>query len=147
MRTKYVLFLFAALWSISAFAAKQKIEFTDVKKQTEEFIGYYQTIQLTPEQETIKNEALKPLPAACCSKFSQATCCCICNLSKSIWGLSKYLIAKKNYDALAVRETVQKWVEFSHPSGYAGDSCPAQRCGMPFHKDGCGGMGKQVVYD
>jgi hypothetical protein len=87
------------------------------------------------------------LPAACCKEFSQATCCCICNLSKSVWGLSKHLIANKKYTAIQVRETVQKWIDFTHPNGYAGDSCPSRRCGHAFHKDGCGGMGDQVVYE
>jgi hypothetical protein len=126
---------------------KDELQFTDVKKQTEEFIGYYHSIQLTPEQENIKTEALKPMPASCCKNFSQATCCCICNLSKSVWGLSKHLIANKKYTAVQVREAAQKWIDFTHPNGYAGDSCPSRRCGLPFHKDGCGGMGDHVVYE
>ncbi len=133
--------------SLSAATTKDDLKFTDVKKQTEEFIGYYHSINLTPGQENIKTEALKPMPAACCKEFSQATCCCICNLSKSVWGLSKHLIANKNYTAVQVREAAQKWIDFTHPNGYAGDSCPSRRCGMAFHKDGCGGMGEQVVYE
>jgi hypothetical protein len=149
MKLFAIFFLLIALSCIgfSARAEKSDLQFTDVKKQTEEFIGYYKTIQLTSDQEEIKTEALKVMPAACCSQFSQATCCCVCNLSRSVWGLSKYLIAKKNYDALKVRAAVQKWIDFTHPKGYAGDSCPSRRCGLAFHKDGCGGMGEQVVYE
>ena len=145
IRLSFLLLVLASF--VSAAPKKDAIQFTDVKKQTVEFLGYYRTIELTQEQEKIKTDALKTMPAACCKNFSQATCCCICNLSKSVWGLSKYLIAKKNYNAEDVRMTVQKWVDFTHPSGYAGDSCPAQRCSLPFHKDGCGGMGEQVVYE
>lgn len=126
---------------------KQELKFTDVKKQTLEFIGYFKTITLTPEQEKIKTEALKVMPAACCNQFSQATCCCVCNLSRSVWGLSNFLIAKKNYNSAQVREAAQKWIDFTHPNGYKGDSCPAQRCGQAFHRDGCGGMGEQVVFE
>ena len=149
MKTLKVAFVFLVLLlsNLGAAPSKPELEFTDVKKQTEEFIGYYKSIQLTAEQENIKTEALKVMPAACCNKFSQATCCCVCNLSKSVWGLSKYLIAKKNYDAAGVRNAVQKWIDFTHPNGYAGDSCPSRRCGNAFHKDGCGGMGEQVVYE
>ena len=124
-----------------------ELKFTDVRKQTVEFIGYYKSIQLTPEQENIKTEALKAIPASCCKQFSQATCCCVCNLSRSIWGLSKYLIARKNYNAIQVRQAAQKWIDFTHPNGYAGDSCPSQRCGQAFHRDGCGGMGEQIVFE
>ena len=133
--------------SLSAATVKDELQFTDVKKQTEEFIGYYHSIQLSPEQESIKTEALKVMPAACCKEFSQATCCCVCNLSKSVWGLSKHLIANKDYTTIQIREAVQKWIDFTHPNGYAGDSCPSRRCGQAFHKDGCGGMGDQVVYE
>ena len=141
-----VITLLAAVDSVAS-AKSDELKFTDVKKQTVEFIGYYKSIQLTPEQENIKTEALKVIPASCCKKFSQATCCCVCNLSRSIWGLSKYLIARKNYDATQVRLAAQKWIDFTHPNGYAGDSCPAQRCGQAFHKDGCGGMGEQIVFE
>jgi hypothetical protein len=132
---------------ISFSAAGEDLKFTDVKKQTIEFIGYYKSIQLTPEQETIRTEALKVLPASCCKEFSQATCCCVCNLSRSIWGLSKYLIARKNYNATQVRAAAERWIEFTHPNGHDGNSCPAQRCGQSFHKDGCGGMGEQIVFE
>ncbi len=140
------LLIFAFTIVLTAGTSKSDLQFTDVRKQTEEFIGYYKSIQLTPEQENIKTTALKVMPAACCKEFSQATCCCVCNLSKSVWGLSKYLIAEKNYNAAQVREAAQKWIDFTHPNGYAGDSCPSRRCGLAFHKDGCGGMGDQVVY-
>jgi hypothetical protein len=126
---------------------KDEVQFTDVKKQTEEFIGYYHSIKLTPEQEAIKTAALKNMPAACCKEFSQATCCCICNLSKSIWGLSNYLIAEKKYTAEQVNQAAQQWIDFTHPNGYDGKSCSSHRCGQSFAKDGCGGMGDEVTFD
>ena len=144
---KALLLIIFCIVNVHAAPADKDLKFTDVKKQTLEYIGYYKSIQLTPEQEKIKTEALKTMPAACCSQFSQATCCCVCNLSRSVWGLTKYLIARKNYNATQVREAAQKWIEFTHPNGYAGDSCPSQRCGQAFHKDGCGGMGEQIVFE
>jgi hypothetical protein len=127
--------------------AKEKMQFTDVKKQTLEFIEYYNTIKLTKEQEKLKNDTLSKIPAPCCSKFSMATCCCPCNLGKSVWGLSNYLIAKKNYDSAQLRVAVLDWLLFTNKGVYAGDACFAGRCGYAFRHDGCGGMKeKEVVF-
>lgn len=144
-----IAFLLILIFCVSpSFATEKddKIVFTDVKKQTEEFIGYYESIELTEEQKQIKKEALESMPAPCCKEFPMATCCCPCNLAKAVWGLSNYLIAKKNYDAVQVKKTVEAWIEFTHPNGHKGDSCSTGRCVQSFEHDGCGGMKDQVVY-
>ena len=126
--------------SAPAKKAENKMKFTDVKAQTLEFIGYYKSIKLTPAQEKLKNDTLAPLPAPCCSEFSMATCCCPCNLSKSIWGLSNYLIAKKNYNSAQLKTAVLEWLAFTHKGQRAGDACSTGRCANSFSNDGCGGM-------
>ena len=117
-----------------------KIKFYDVRVQTAEFMGYCKSIKLTPAQEKIKNQALSAIPAPCCSDFSVATCCCPCNMAKSIWGLSHFLIAKKNSNATHVKETVTAWIHFINENGFDGNTCNEGRCGFPFKESGCGGM-------
>ena len=117
-------------------------EFKGTEDEVLALMGHYEAIKLTPEQEKIRREALGPVPAACCSNFSMATCCCECNLSRSLWGLSKYLIVEKEADALQVRDAVTKWIAVLNPEGYEGNTCNTGRCNLPFDKDGCGGMNK-----
>lgn len=117
---------------------------TDVRAQTEELIAYYGSIQLTPAQEEIKAQALSPLPAPCCANFTALTCCCECNLSRSVWGLSHYLI-DRGHDAEQVRASVQQWLEVVNPEGFRGDACFNGGCGRPFAHDGCGGMNADHV--
>ncbi len=105
-------------------------------------MGHYQAIQLTAEQEQVRREALGPVPAFCCKDFSAATCCCECNLSRSLWGLSKFLITEKKADTKQVRDAVGALVEVLNPSGYQGNTCTTGRCNLPFKQGGCGGMNK-----
>lgn len=116
------------------------IAFTDVASQTKTFIGYYRSIQLTPQQKKIKEAAIGAIPAPCCKDFPALTCCCPCNFAKSLWGLSNYLIAKKHYNVAQVRKAASEWIRFTHSNGYAGDACGKGRCQLPTSKDGCGGM-------
>ena len=116
------------------------IQYTDLRAQTVEFIGYYKTIQLTPQQEKIKTEALSSIPAPCCAEFSAATCCCPCNLSKSLWGLSHYLIAREGRGVDEVKSAALRWIAFIQPNGSSGRACSTGGCSRPFSKDGCGGM-------
>jgi len=120
--------------------AKVDIEFTDVKKQTREFMEYYETIDLTREQELVKLEALSKLSAACCADNSAYTCCCVCNLSRTVWGLTAYLIAERDYGAAQVREAVREWIRFVNPDGFSGDACYRGGCARSFENNGCGGM-------
>ncbi len=118
-----------------------KIVFRDPKAQAEEFIGYYHSITLTPEQEAIKKAALEPMPAPCCRDSSAYTCCCPCNLSKTLWGLSNLAISKYGANAQQVQQVVQSWMGYVNPtSGFTGDSCYKGGCNNPAHRGGCAGM-------
>ena len=139
------------LWA----AAQAQTEATDwtsghyegTREQTLELMGYYKSIELTPEQEGIRRQALSSMPAPCCNNFSAATCCCECNLSRSIWGLSKLLITRHEADATMVREAVEAWIAALNPSGYAGNTCNTGRCNLPFKDGGCGGMMEHNLID
>ncbi len=121
--------------------------FHDLKAQTETFISYFHGISLTPEEVLIRDEALSSIPAPCCDSYSAATCCCVCNLARSIWGLSNYLIHEEKHSAGEVRGAVIEWLAFTNPKGYSGSACFNGGCGRPFYRDGCGGMqdGKLVL--
>ncbi len=121
------------------------LKFTDVRAQTTEFIVYWKTIKLTSAQEAIKKAALTQLPAPCCPENTAYTCCCPCNMAKSTWGLSAYLIAEKGYDATRLKARVAEWHKFINPAGFSGDVCATGGCGRSFAKNGCGGMGEAVT--
>lgn len=129
-----------ALVRAGAEPSAKQVEFTDVAKQTREFIGYYHSLALTPEQEAIKKQALSGIAAPCCSDNTAYTCCCPCNMAKSNWGLSHYLIAELGYDAEQVRTTVSNWIRFINPEGFSGRACYSGGCMRAFEHDGCGGM-------
>jgi hypothetical protein len=116
------------------------ITFQDVPTQTKQFIAWNESIQLTPAQEAIRVEALSAIPAPCCSDNSAATCCCPCNMAKSVWGLSKHLITEKGAGVTEVRKAAQDWFTFINPKGFSGDVCYIGGCGNAFHENGCGGM-------
>ena len=125
---------------------------------TQQFIDYYNATTLTPEQESIMREALFPLKAPCCDDNSMATCCCPCNLAKSVWGLSSYLIVEKNYGVEQIRESALQWLRFIHSDYYVMQElrnrgvdpgrygltyeapCYTGKCELPFVDGGCGGM-------
>ena len=122
-------------------AEEVDVQFTDVYEQTLQFIEYYETIELTPAQERIKRAALTPLPAACCSNNSAYTCCCVCNLSRTVWGLTAHLITERDFTADQVQAAVKKWIAFVQPpEGFSGDACFKGGCGRSFANNGCGGM-------
>lgn len=116
------------------------VTFQDVPTQTKQFIAWNESIQLTPAQEAIRVEALSAIPAPCCSDNSAATCCCPCNMAKSVWGLSKHLITEKGAGVEEVRKAAQDWFTFINPKGFSGDVCYTGGCGNAFHENGCGGM-------
>ncbi len=114
--------------------------------QAATFISYNRSITLTSAQRGIMERALSSIPAPCCAKYTMATCCCPCNLAKSSWGLSKYLIAERGYEAPQVRKTVLEWLRVTNPGGYTGNACFTGGCARSFADNGCGGMNeKQVV--
>jgi len=121
------------------------IRFTDVERQTSEFLGYGKMIKLTPEQEKIKEAALGDIKAVCCKDFSALTCCCPCNFSKALWGMSAYLIAEKGATAAQVKQAAHEWVRFVNPKGFSGDACFTGGCSRPFAENGCGGMNEDDV--
>jgi hypothetical protein len=127
-------------------STESKIKFYDAHSQAKEFIVYYNSIALTPEQEQIKSEALSTIPAPCCSNNSISNCCCPCNLAKSTWGLSNFLIAKHNYSAKQVKEAVSEWIQFINEDGYSGNACYKRGCNLPFSEDGCGGMDERRIF-
>lgn len=126
---------------------------------TQQFIDYYESAPITPEQQRMVDEALLPLKAPCCDDNPMSTCCCDCNLAKSVWGLSGYLIAEKGFNAEDVRSSALQWLRFIHSDYYVGrelesrgvdpdrydlprgDACYTGRCELPFTDSGCGGMG------
>lgn len=116
------------------------IEFRDVEAQSRQFIQWYEQVRLTDSQEAVKKAALEPLPAPCCSDNSAYTCCCTCNISRTVWGLSQYMIARQNATAAEVQEKVREWIAFIGPKGYSGSACYRGGCARPFNEDGCGGM-------
>jgi hypothetical protein len=127
-------------------------------QNTAQFIGYLKTYPLTPDQEAVKSEALSALEAPCCDDHTMYTCCCDCNLAKSVWGLSNYLIIEKGMGADAVRDAALQWLQFIRPEHYRVreleaqgvdpqtqglrhvESCYEGRCELPFSQAGCGGM-------
>ena len=118
-----------------------QIRFFDAASQSAEFIGYSRSITLTAEQKEVRDKALSAMPAACCDKFSQATCCCPCNLAKTVWGLSNYMIARQNASGPEVQAAVKGWLKFVNPKGFTGNICDSPGgCGKSFSNDGCGGM-------
>jgi hypothetical protein len=153
-RTNHIVIIAAALAVIAMgmAAAPQKpgkapakakaaaFKFEAVEPQTRKFIEYYKTIRLTPEQEKVKTAALSPLKAVCCKDFSALTCCCPCNFSKSLWGMTHYLIAQEGYNAAQVQEAAKAWIAYVNPNGFSGDSCNTGGCNRPFANNGCGGM-------
>ena len=53
----------------AATEAAKRPTFDDVKARTTEFIGWSNTIRLTPEQEKTKRQALGSIPAPCCAEY------------------------------------------------------------------------------
>lgn len=112
----------------------------DISLKMSKYITYYKTIELTDSQKSLKDRALKKIKAPCCKDRTMDTCCCPCNLAKSVWGLSAYLITKENVNENQLILAVNNWIKISHQGKIAGDSCYKGHCTLPVHKDGCGGM-------
>jgi hypothetical protein len=125
----------------SAAPAARKARFFDAPSQAAEFIGYNRSIELTRAQKKLRDRALAGIPAVCCEKFSAATCRCLWNLAKSVWGLSNYMIARQDAILPQIQKAVQGWLAFVNPKSFSGDACDtAGGCGRNFSSNGCGGM-------
>ena len=154
-RIKLIILIVAALAVVAAAAqqpakapgkaAAASLKFEAVEPQARKFIEYYKTIRLTPEQEKVKSDALSPLKAVCCKNFSALTCCCPCNFSKSLWGMTHYLIAQKGYNTAQVQEAAKAWIAYVNPNGFSGDVCQTGGCNRAFAKNGCGGMDDRAI--
>ncbi len=132
---------------------------------TQQFIDWYYTTPLLPEEKEIMKQALEMIPAPCCDDNSAATCCCECNLARSVWGLSAYLIHEKGYGIEAAREAARQWLQFARgdyyiaaglkargyfPEDYAlttYGSCYRGMCEFPLTQGGCAGMEALVSPD
>jgi hypothetical protein len=120
--------------------------FVEATRQAEEFIGYSRTIALTPSQQELRDRVLGWIPAACCSKFSAKTCCCPCNLAKTVWGLANFLIVRRGANAAALEQGVRSWLVFVNPVGFSGKACDEPGgCTRAFDRNGCGGMDETRV--
>ncbi len=136
-----ILVAMAALALDQAAAAQPPVRFFDAPSQSAEFIGYSRSITLTPAQRQIRDRALSGIPAPCCGRFSIATCCCPCNLAKSVWGLSNYLIVRGDARDAEVQKMATGWIRFVNGRGFTGNVCDsAGGCARRFADDGCGGM-------
>lgn len=116
------------------------LDFNDVPTRAKEFIGYYHSISLTPEQQKLKERALGAIAAPCCKDYSILTCCCPCNLAKTVWGLAQHAIAKRGYDEAQLKKAVLGWLRAVNASGFSGTACYQGGCGKAFAANGCGGM-------
>jgi hypothetical protein len=112
----------------------------EIRRRAMEYIGDESSIELTAKEKATMDEALSSIKAPCCSSYSMATCCCPCNLAKSVWGLSKVLIHRHHYGSGQVRLAVTDWLASTNPDGYSGDACFTGGCGRAFDRNGCGGM-------
>jgi hypothetical protein len=122
-------------------ASTREVTFVDPVSQSAEFIGYNKSIALTPDQKALRDRTLSGIAAPCCDKFTAATCCCPCNLAKSIWGLTNYLIVHQNAHETQIRQSVRGWLAFINSKGFSGNACDtAGGCGRAYSRDGCGGM-------
>lgn len=118
----------------------------DFRAEAAKYIGYYNSLRLTPEQEEIKNTALSRMPAPCCADNTMATCCCPCNMAKAVWGLSAHLIVEEGYDADRLEKTVRTWLADANPNGSSGKACYTGGCTRSFDQDGCGGMIEGYIF-
>lgn len=135
-------------------------------ENTQQFIDWYNSIELSVLEQAIRDDALDSLVAPCCDQYPMSSCCCECNLARSVWGLSAYLIAERSYGVAEVEEAASQWLHFIRPDYYVAsalqkekfnplrfgftteDSCFAKGgCYLPFysrmvayHLGGCGGM-------
>jgi hypothetical protein len=125
----------------AAQALPAKTRLFDAPSQAAEFIGYSRSILLTPPQQKLRDQVLGSMAAPCCKAYSQATCCCPCNLANSVSGLSNYLIVREHISADRLGGTVRDWLGFTNPKGFSGDVCDtAGGCARKFSENGCGGM-------
>jgi phage shock protein E len=134
-------------------------------RDTAQFIEWFYDIELTDTERTVMEDALSELVAPCCDDNSAATCCCECNLARSVWGLAAYLIREKGFTVEDVREAAHDWLRFARPDYYlaaalveegsspqeygltTNGSCYRGLCEFPVTEGGCAGMTALVEPD
>jgi len=118
---------------------------SELRAEAARYMAYNRSIKLTPQQATVKRKALEEIPAPCCSKYSMETCCCECNLARTVWGLSNHLIAERSLSADEVRAEVKAWISRINPEGFTGNACFSGGCNRSFDDNGCGGMNEREL--
>ena len=127
-------------------------------RNTARFIDWFYGIELTQAEAEIKDRALEGLAAPCCDDNTAATCCCVCNLSRSLWGLSAHLVRDEGYGVDDLRAAADEWLRFTRPDYYVAvelqargldpadfglttfGSCYRNLCDVPLTEGGCAGM-------
>lgn len=136
-------------------------------ENTQQFIDWFNTIDLSDGKQMLRDVTLGTLMAPCCDDYPISECWCECNLARSVWGMSAYLI-KQYHTSDQIQEASSQWLHFIRPDYYVasilyeqGDnpeqyglttesSCHTGRCDFPFHDrtsgnpGGCGGMEELV---
>lgn len=130
---------------VGATAWAQAPKATGVEARARQYISDYHEITLDADQQKVKEEALGSIPAPCCSEYSTLTCCCPCNLAKTVWGLSHGLIARKGAGVEEVRRAVTDWLATVSPDGFSGLACHNGGCARSFADNGCGGMSESQL--
>jgi hypothetical protein len=119
----------------------RQTRFADSAPQAAEFIRDSHAIVLTSPERDLRDRALRAIASPCCSKFPMATCCCSCNLAKSVWGVTNVMIQRGHPSESQIQGAVREWLAFVNPSGFDGRSCDTPGgCARAFSKGGCGGM-------
>ena len=134
-------------------------------RNTAQFVEWFYTIELNESEQALKDSALSALVAPCCDDNSAATCCCECNLTRSVWGLSAYLIRDRAFDEEGVRQAAFDWLRFARPDYYIAaaleergyepsefglttyGSCYRGICEFPLTEGGCAGMTELIEPD
>jgi hypothetical protein len=125
--------------------AREIIRFGDAAEDASRFLKFHAQYKLTPSQQALKERVLSRIPAPCCKEYSIATCCCPCNLAKTVWGLSNWLIVEKDANAPELDAAVQGWLRYVNPKGFSGDLCYSGGCGRALADNGCGGMNESAL--
>ncbi len=120
-------------------------EFTTPTEDAQRFLEWNREIVLTEAEDALMKEALTAMPAPCCSDRSAYTCCCPCNLAKSWWGLTKYLITEEAADVERIQSVVSEWFELVGPEKFSGDICYTGGCSRAWRNNGCGGMSEDTL--
>jgi len=124
-------------------------------RNTAQFVEWFYTIELNESEQALKDNALSVLVAPCCE----------CNLTRSVWGLSAYLIRDRAFVEEGVRQAAFDWLRFVRPDYYIAaaleergpdpsefglttyGSCYRGICEFPVTEGGCAGMTEVIEPD